>query len=159
MKDQNQLVIHLATDHAGFSYKNFVKEWLESEGYRVTDHGAHHLEEGDDFPDYIAKAAEAVSKDAAHARGVIFGGSGQGEAMLANRYKEVRAVVYYGGDKNIVTLSRNHNDTNVLSIGARFVERESLKSLITEWLEADFFTDGKYERRNQKIERLTRSDQ
>lgn len=156
MKNKDQFVIHLASDHAGFLHKNYLKEWLESEGFKVTDHGAYHHEESDDFPDYIAKAAEAVSKDASHARAIIFGGSGQGEAMVANRFPGVRATVYYGGNKDIITLSRNHNDANVLSIGARFVEKDSLESIVSDWLEEDFFTDSKYERRNQKIERLTK---
>lgn len=156
MENKNQLVIHLATDHAGFLYKNFVKEWLESEGYAVVDHGAYHHEEDDDFPDYIAKAAEAVSKDTTHARALIFGGSGQGEAMIANRFAHVRATVFYGGNKDIVKLSRNHNDANVLSIGARFVEKDDLKPIISDWLKEGFFTESKYERRNQKIERLTK---
>jgi ribose 5-phosphate isomerase B len=156
MKQKDQFVIHLATDHAGFGHKNYLKEWLESEGYQVIDHGAYHEEGSDDFPDYIAKAAERVSKDAAHAKAIVFGGSGQGEAMLANRFPGVRATVFYGGNKDIITLSRNHNDANILSIGARFVEKDELKSIVTLWLEATFFSDEKYERRNQKIERLTR---
>ena len=153
----SSFAIHLATDHAGFALKNAVKAWLEGEGYSVVDHGAHHLDELDDFPDFIREAAHAVSIAPAAARAIIFGGSGQGEAMVANRYPHVRATVYYGGDKKIVTLSREHNDANVLSLGARFVDEASAIPVIEEWLNTSFLGDEKYERRNQKIERITKS--
>ena len=150
------LTIHIATDHAGFSLKTEVVSWLMSEGYEVIDHGAHNHDEGDDFPDFIGKAARAVSQNPHATKAVIFGGSGQGEAMAANRFPHVRATVYYGGDERIVTLSREHNDANVLSIGARFVSLEETKRAITLWLETAFDGKEKRERRNQKIERLTR---
>jgi len=148
--------IHLASDHAGFELKGEVGTWLKEQGYEIVDCGAHQYDESDDFPDYIKLAAEAVSKAPAVSRAIIFGGSGQGEAMVANRYPHVRATVYYGGDEEIITLSRQHNDANVLSIGARFVSFETLKRVIPKWLCEDFLSDPKYERRNQKIERLTK---
>jgi ribose 5-phosphate isomerase B len=153
MNSQNHSVIHLATDHAGFEYKNAVKDWLQENGLEVVDHGAHHFDDQDDFPDHIAKAARAVSLNPAKAKAIIFGGSGQGEAMAANRFPHVRATVYYGGNKAIVTLSREHNDANVLSFGARFVSLEEVKEMITLWLETPALEDEKYVRRNQKIER------
>ncbi len=152
----NRPTIHLATDHAGFDHKNEVKVWLEEQGYTVVDHGALHLDRQDDFPDFISVAASAVSKDPVGSRAIIFGGSGQGEAMVANRYPHVRATVYYGGDESIVTLGRQHNDANVLSIGARFVGGEDTKRIIVAWLDEAFSNNEKYERRNQKIERITR---
>lgn len=148
--------VHLATDHAGLQLKNSVKLWLEGENFEVVDHGAHQLDEQDDFPDFIKKAAAAVSIAPATTRAIIFGGSGQGEAMVANRYPNVRATVYYGGNEEIITLSRAHNDANVLSIGARFVDEATAKKVIWDWLHAPFLTDPKYERRNQKIERITK---
>ena len=149
--------IHLATDHAGFTHKEAVRIWLESEGYIVTDHGAADLDPADDFPDYIVRAAKAVSAQPTH-RAVIFGGSGQGEAMLANRFVHVRAAVFYGGDETIPTLSRQHNDSNVLSIGARFVSVEVTKQVIWDWLHTPALTDEKYHRRNQKIEQFTKKE-
>lgn len=152
------MTIHLATDHAGFHYKETVKEWLVSEGYRVIDHGASTLDSEDDFPDFIALAAEAVSREwTQNSKGVIFGGSGQGEAMLANRFPNVRATVFYGGDETIPVLSRQHNDSNILSIGARFVDINVTKKVIWDWLHTDVFNDEKYQRRNQKIETITKS--
>jgi ribose 5-phosphate isomerase B len=148
--------IHLATDHAGLDLKNAVKVWCEREGYTVTDHGAHHFDALDDFPDFIKLAAEAVSKDPT-ARAIIFGGSGQGEAMVANRYPHVRATVYYGGNEDIISLSRQHNDANILSVGARFVTAEELITVLPVWLREMSLEDEKYQRRNQKIERITKS--
>ncbi|MEN9920583.1 MAG: hypothetical protein RL538_476 [Candidatus Parcubacteria bacterium] len=147
--------IHLATDHAGFERKNEVVQWLKEAGYIVVDHGAQHFDELDDFPDYIKLAAEAVSKEPT-ARAIIFGGSGQGEAMVANRFPNVRATVFYGGDEDIILLSRRHNDANVLSIGARFVSFETLERVLPKWLAEPFLADPKYERRNQKIERISK---
>lgn len=148
--------IHLATDHAGLELKNEALVWLTENGYTVVDHGAHHLDALDDFPDFIKLAAEAVSKDPL-SRAVIFGGSGQGEAMVANRYPHVRATVYYGGNEEIVTLSRQHNDANILSVGARFVSMEMLARVLPKWLTESVLPDSKYERRNQKIEHITKA--
>ncbi len=147
--------IHLATDHAGFEYKEEIKVWLQDLGYTIEDHGAHQLNEEDDFPDHISLAAEAVNQDPQGSRGIIFGGSGQGEAMLANSFPRVRATVFYGGDREIVRLSREHNDANMLSVGARFVSLDEVKDVIALWLETDVLTDQKYTRRNQKIEDIT----
>ena len=150
------MVIHLATDHAGFEYKQAISAWLQAEGFAVVDHGASTLDNQDDFPDYISLAATAVSNDSENCRAIIFGGSGQGEAMVANRYPNVRATVFYGGDQSIPALSRQHNNSNVLSIGARFVEIDIVKQVIWEWLHIDFADDEKYQRRNDKIESLTK---
>lgn len=147
--------IHLATDHAGYDLKNEVALWLKESGYQVVDHGAHVSDPEDDFPDYIKLAAEAISKEPT-ARALIFGGSGQGEAMVANRYPHVRATVFYGGDEELIKLSRQHNDANVLSVGARFVTFDTLNRVLACWLTEPFSADPKYDRRNQKIERLTK---
>lgn len=147
--------IHLATDHAGLELKQEVAAWLTEAGYTIVDHGAHQYDALDDFPDFIKLAANAVSKEPT-ARAIIFGGSGQGEAMVANRFPNVRATVFYGGDEDIILLSRRHNDANVLSVGARFVSFETLERVLPKWLSEPFLADLKYERRNQKIERITK---
>lgn len=149
--------IHLATDHAGFKHKEEVLVWLKAEGCNVIDHGASFYEEQDDFPDFISLAAKAVSKNPEDSVGIVFGGSGQGEAMVANRFPNVRATVYYGGNIEIVTLSRAHNNANLLSFGARFVEVEEVKKSIRHWLNTNPLTEEKYRRRNQKIELISRS--
>lgn len=154
------MTIHLATDHAGYEYKQAVKRWLRSEGFIISDHGATSIDPEDDFPDFISEAAKAVSEAAlaggSEARGIIFGGSGQGEAILANRYPGVRAAVFYGGAQEIPVLSRQHNDSNVLSIGARFVSVDEAKQVIWDWLHAPTLPDEKYHRRNEKIEQHTK---
>ena len=114
-----QPIIYFATDHAGFELKQallpFVRDIL---GYEVVDCGATSLNPEDDFTDFISQAAREVAANPDGTKAIILGGSGQGEAMLANRFHSVRAVVYYGGNKDIITLSRTHNDANVLSLGA-----------------------------------------
>ena len=108
------------------------------------------------FPDFIALAAAEISKAPSTTRAIIFGGSGQGEAMVANRYPLVRAAVYCGGEDTIPALSRQHNDSNILSIGARFVDINLAKRVIWDWLHTEPLADEKYTRRNQKIEALTK---
>ncbi len=146
------MVLHLATDHAGFEHKETVSLWLQAEGYTVVDQGAYTLNPEDDFTDYIALAAQAVSANPLETKAIIFGGSGQGEAMLANRYPGVRAAVFYGGEATIPVLSRQHNNSNVISIGARFVDINLTKKIIWDWLQAEPLSDEKYQRRNKKLD-------
>ncbi len=122
--------ILLATDHAGFSFKEKTKEILKSKKYEFEDMGAFEYNKDDDYPDFISKAAHKVSLHPDKYIAIIFGGSGQGEAIVANRFKNVRAIVYYGGNTDILELSKKHNDANVLSIGARFVYPEDLEDTI-----------------------------
>lgn len=127
------MTIYLATDHAGFELKEKIKIYLEElGGHEVYDCGALTLEPGDDYPEYIARAAEKVQFDALHepAMAVVFGGSGVGEAIVANRFRHVRAVVYAGGPLDVIKLSREHNDVNVLSLGARFVTEAEAKQAV-----------------------------
>ncbi|MEZ4156986.1 MAG: RpiB/LacA/LacB family sugar-phosphate isomerase [Candidatus Paceibacterota bacterium] len=142
--------IHLAADHAGFELKEAVKQFLLEQGREVEDHGAFELNKKDDYPDFVAPCAEAVASDSG-ALGIIFGGSGQGEAMVANRHEGVRAAVYYGGKQEIVRLSREHNNANVLSIGARFVDTDEALSVIKLWLELPFSNDERHVRRLAKF--------
>ncbi|MDO8602043.1 MAG: RpiB/LacA/LacB family sugar-phosphate isomerase [bacterium] len=142
--------IHLAADHAGFLLKERIKEVLMKAGHAVLDHGAFSLDKKDDYPDFINQAAEAISKNPAD-KAIILGGSGEGEAMAANRFKNVRAAVYYGGDDKIITLSREHNNANVLALGARFLtEREALHAVKT-WLATAFSDDARHKRRINKF--------
>lgn len=150
--DVKSLIIHLATDHAGFEHKEIAKEWLLEAGYEVIDHGASEFNPEDDFPDFIRLAAKAIVEDSEENKAIIFGGSGQGEAMMANRFPKVRAAVYYGGSPEIVTLSREHNDANVLSLGARFISPSEMKEVIKLWLDTEFTNVFKYQRRNDKLD-------
>lgn len=148
--------VYVASDHAGFEHKAAIVTWLQSEHYTVIDVGALHYDTLDDFPDYVMQAAIAVAAAPAARVGIIFGGSGQGEAMAANRFAGVRATVYYGGDTAIIDLSREHNDANVLSIGARFVTIDAAKHVIWQWLHHEASTDEKYTRRNRKLDTIAR---
>ncbi len=147
--------IYLATDHAGFIHKNAIRDWLKSENIAVTDFGAFVNNPDDDFPNFISQAARAVSQNQKHGA-IIFGGSGQGEALLANRFPRVRACVYYGGNQEIVSLMREHNDSNIMSIGARFIDIDEAKSCIWQWLHLPRNEEEKYIRRNQQISHITK---
>ncbi len=144
------MIIHIATDHAGLDLKNSLKEYLNSKGYEVVDHGAFEYDPKDDYPDFIFPCAKAVASDK-NSKGVILGGSGQGEAMAANRIKGIRAAVYYGSEVDIPILSRRHNNSNILSIGARFVSKKEIYAILDGWL-SEPFTGGRHQRRLDKLD-------
>lgn len=145
--------IFFATDHAGFELKEILVKFVRDElGYEVVDCGAETLQSNDDYPVFIKKAGESVAKDPDGARAIILGGSGQGEAMVANRFPGVRATVYYGGSEEIITLSREHNNANVLSLGARFVDEEKAKRVVSLWLETPFSNEERHVRRIAQID-------
>lgn len=153
--------IYLATDHAGFELKNKLKDILSSEGHEVVDKGPFHYDSQDDYPDLIKPAAEAVSADKG-SFGIILGGSGQGEAMCANRVGGVRAAVFYGdsGEQtdisgetiDIITSARTHNNANVLSIGARFLTEEEVLNAVRKFLSIPFKEEERHVRRINKLD-------
>ena len=145
------MIIHLATDHAGLDLKNSIKTYLLNKGFEVKDHGAHEYDPQDDYPDFIFPCAKAVAKDI-DSRGIIFGGSGQGEAMAANRIKGIRAAVFYNGPQEIIKLSREHNNANILSLGARFMTEEDIRNVINIWLKEPFGGD-RHQRRIDKLDK------
>jgi len=142
--------IHLATDHAGLELKNIIKDYLLTKNHEIVDHGAFEYDALDDYPDFIFPCAKAVSKDQ-KSRGIILGGSGQGEAMAANRIKGCRAAVFYNGPTEIVKLSREHNNANLLSLGARFMSQVEIINVIDLWLE-ESFAGGRHTRRIKKLD-------
>ena len=141
--------IVLATDHAGFELKEHVKRFLIKKGYDVKDFGALEYDGLDDYPDFILPAAKYISEH--KLIGIIFGGSGQGEAMAANRINGIRAAVFYNGPDEIVELSRLHNNANILSIGARFVSDQEVEKVIELWLSTDF-EEGRHKKRINKLD-------
>ncbi|OHA78968.1 MAG: ribose-5-phosphate isomerase [Candidatus Yonathbacteria bacterium RIFCSPLOWO2_01_FULL_43_27] len=145
--------IYIGTDHAGFELKEKLVVFLRELGHTVEDLGAHTYDDQDDYPDFIRPVAEAIARDT-EARGIILGGSGQGEAICANRVPHVRAAVYYGGAVDIAVLSREHNDANILSLGARFIEDEEAREVVRVWLETPFSGAGRHQKRNTKIDNL-----
>ncbi|MEK7542635.1 MAG: RpiB/LacA/LacB family sugar-phosphate isomerase [Patescibacteria group bacterium] len=142
--------IYLASDHAGFELKEEIKKYLGELGMAVEDMGAFGLDPADDYPDFIIPVAQKVSQNPDTDRGIVLGGSGQGEAIVANKIKGIRAAVYYGGSFDIVKLSRQHNNANILSLGARFLAPDEAKKAIKLWLETPF-EGGRHERRINKI--------
>ena len=148
--------IFLASDHAGFELKQKLAEFLIAEGHEVEDCGPRYYNPTDDYPDYIIPCAKKVAQNKG-SFGIVAGLSGQGEAMAANRVKGARAAVFYGGSwthegQKIIRLSRDHNDANILSIGARFVSEEMAKLAVKVWLGAPFLGEEKHARRVKKID-------
>ena len=141
--------IVLATDHAGFELKEHVKKFLLEKGFEIKDFGALEYDALDDYPDFIIPASKFVSKN--KLIGIIFGGSGQGEAIAANRIKGIRAVVFYNGPDDIIKLSRMHNNANILSIGARFVDNQRAEEIINLWLSTTF-EEGRHKKRVSKLD-------
>ena len=142
--------IYLASDHAGFELKNFIYKELTKINYDVEDCGPYELDPKDDYPDYIIPAAKKVAS-LENSRGIIMGGSGQGEAIAANRIKGIRAIVYYDGPLEIIKLSRNHNNANIISFGARFISNVKVKEVLNIWLN-EAFEGGRHIQRINKLD-------
>lgn len=146
--------IALGTDHAGYEYKERIKQYLTEHGHEVEDFGCHSPESCD-YPDFIYPAAEAVGTGKCD-RAIVFGGSGNGETIVANKGRGVRCAVTW--NKETARLSRAHNDANVLSIGARTVSIELAIEMVELWLKTAF-DGGRHLRRINKITALEQQDQ
>ncbi|HSX17997.1 MAG TPA: RpiB/LacA/LacB family sugar-phosphate isomerase [Candidatus Saccharimonadales bacterium] len=161
--------IALATDHAGYEQLKELSAYLESSGHDIKNFGPTSLKPDDDYPDFILPAAKSVATGECD-RGIILGGSGEGEAMAANKIKGIRCAVFYGpavprrvidaGGRTshdpyeIIRLSRQHNDSNMLSLAARFVALSDMKQVIKLWLETPFSDEERHKRRLGKINKL-----
>src|SRR5579872_6043960 len=144
--------IYIAADHAGFYLKKQLIQYLDLKGYDVEDCGAFEMNEEDDYVEFCADCAKKVVEDVG-SYGIVIGGSGNGEAIVANKIKGIRAAVYNSGKAEIAKLAREHNDANVLSLEARFISPEEAKRAVTVWLEAEF-EGGRHQRRIDKISKL-----
>jgi len=149
--------IYLAGDHAGFKLKEKLKLYLEKLGYLVEDLGPLEYNPKDDYPDFVIPLAKKVAKEK-NSRGIILAGSGEGEIIAANRIQGARAVLYYGSKnpEKILKLSRAHNNSNILSMGARFLTEKEIKKAVKIWLNAPFSDGTRHKRRLGKIEILSR---
>ncbi len=161
--------IAVSTDHAGFEHLKHLKEFLESLGHECQDFGPTNFDEADDYPDFIFSAAQAVA-DGDCEVGIILGGSGQGEAMAANRLKGVRCTLFYGpvtaktavdaegnvseDPYEILKLSRQHNHANMLSLSGRFLTIDEMKQAITTWLDTPFSDAERHVRRVRKLDEM-----
>ncbi len=126
--------IAIASDHAGFEYKEAIKAWLVAAGYDVTDFGTSSTAPVD-YPDFIRPAAQAVANGECE-RGIVLGGSGNGEAMVANKVRGVRCALCWNDET--ASLSRHHNDANVLSMGERMISKEIALRIVEIWLATPF---------------------
>ncbi len=139
--------IAIASDHAGFEYKEVIRAWLAARGDDVRDFGAFSAERVD-YPDFIRPAAEAVARGECE-RGIVLGGSGNGEAMVANKVRGVRCGLCWNEES--ARLNRQHNDANVLSLGQRMIPRELALRIVEVWL-TTLFDGGRHTARIAKIE-------
>jgi ribose 5-phosphate isomerase B len=139
--------VAIGSDHAGVTYKAMLIESMREMGHEVTDFGTHS-EEAVDYPDFIRPVAEAVARGDFE-RGVVLGGSGNGEAIVANKVRGVRCALCW--DATTARLARQHNDANVVSIGQRVVGAETARELVRVFLTTDF-EGGRHQKRLEKIE-------
>ncbi|UCF44595.1 MAG: ribose 5-phosphate isomerase B [Planctomycetota bacterium] len=140
--------IAIASDHAGFSYKEQIKTVLIEQGHELKDFGAHSAEPVD-YPDYIRPAAEAVASAECEC-GIVLGGSGNGEAMVANKVRGIRCAVCW--DLRSAKLSREHNNANMFSLGERMLSIHEALEIVDLWLKTPFAGD-RHQRRIEKIEK------
>ena len=138
----DHMKIAIGSDHAGFQYKDRIRDFLEGLGHSVTDFGTHS-EEPVDYPLFIRPVAEAVARGEFD-RGVVLGGSGNGEAIVANRVKGIRCALCWNADS--ARLGRQHNDANMLSLGQRMMSLETALQIVQIWLETPF-EGGRHQRR------------
>ena len=153
--------VYFASDHAGFDLKNALVEHVRALGHDVEDMGASVLNTEDDYPDFVLPCAERVAAEPG-SFGIVIGGSGEGEAMAANRVKGARAAVFYGNPPrsqtdaagralDIVASARAHNDANILSLGARFLAQGEAEAAAKRFLETPFSGEERHRRRLAKF--------
>lgn len=159
--------IAVSTDHAGYEQIKHIQTFLESLGHECKNFGPGQYDESDDYPDFIKPAAEAVASGQCD-MGIIFGGSGQGEAIVANRQKGIRCGVFYGpvapvkevdaegsqstDEYEILRLNRRHNNANMLSLGGRFLDQSTIEKAVSIWLETAYEEVERHARRIAKID-------
>jgi len=160
--------IYFAADHGGFELKKILVKFVRELGYEAYDCGAFTNDPADDYPSIIATAARKLSIDSLEgkdSRAIVIGASGQGEAIVANRFKGVRCLTYYGsaGEQkdmsgkmlDIISSTREHNNANALSLGARFVTEAEAKKTVEKWLTTAFPGDERHARRIKQIDEVS----
>ena len=158
--------IYIGADHAGFELKAALIDAMREKGYVVEDCGAHLYDADDDYPDIIKETIRKFLVDVqsqADSRAIVIGASGQGEAIVANRFKGVRCALYYGAPRGpqtdssghelgMIASSRAHNDCNALSLAARFMTPEEGVRAVLEWLKTPYMPEDRHTRRIWKID-------
>lgn len=159
--------IFIGTDHAGFVLKEKLVTFLKAQGHEVVDKGAYDYNEDDDYPDFVIPVAREVSKnpDPDMVRGIVMGATGEGEAIVANKFPHVRAVIYYGNahsvvddESDVIERSRAHNNSNVLSLAARYLTEEIMTNAVGLWLNTPFSGGERHIRRLAKIDQIKIND-
>jgi ribose 5-phosphate isomerase B len=147
----DDMKIAIGSDHAGYEYKEMIKQFLEEKGHAVHDFGTHS-DKSVDYPPFIRAAAIAVQEGECD-RGIVLGGSGNGEAMVANRLKGIRCALCW--NRETALLARGHNDANMLSIGARMISSDLALEIVDVWLNTPF-DGGRHVKRIQQIDETVR---
>lgn len=148
--------VHLGSDHAGFELKTHLVGWLRDQGHDPVDHGALAYDPDDDYPPYVLAAAAAVVADPG-SLGIVLGGSGNGEAMAANKVRGVRAALVW--NRRTAALAREHNDANVVSLGARELDPAQAVDLVATFLSTPFSAAPRHRRRIAELTRFEESGQ
>ena len=153
--------IFIGTDHVGFGLKEKLVITLSGAGHEVIDKGAFTYDEEDDYPDFTIPVAREVSQNPDKVKGIIIGATGEAEAFAANKFPHVRAVVFYGKSQSVVddkadiiSRSRENNNTNILILGARYLDEESMMAAVNLWLTTPFGGGDKHIRRLAKIDAI-----
>ena len=140
--------LHIGADHAGFDVKQFLVAALTERGHEVIDHGPSHFDALDDYPSFCLATGEGVANDPG-SLGIVLGGSGNGEQMAANKVDGVRAALVWS--REIAQLAREHNDANVISIGARMHERSDVLAFVETFVATPFSNDARHIRRIEQL--------
>lgn len=146
------MIIPIASDHAGFQAKEFVKSVLEEMGHMPVDFGTHS-EDSVDYPDFAVQVAKKVN-DGEHNQGILICGSGQGMCMTANKFDRIRAALVY--DEESAELTRQHNDANLLCLPGRSISEDQIRTILKKWFDTEF-EGGRHEKRVDKIHTLTKN--
>lgn len=149
------MIVYLGADHGGFELKENLKKYLTELGYELDDMGAHTLNPNDDYTDFVFPVAQKVAQDPQN-RGIVIGRSGQGEAIAANKLKGIRAAVCFS--EEMAKRTRDHNNSNILSLGADFINTETAKRIVKVFLETPFSGEERHVRRLKKIEEISKLD-
>jgi len=144
--------IFIGADHAGYNLKEELKKYLSYLDFAVEDMGSYRFKAQDDYPDFMFRVAEAISKNPKEYRGIVIGGSGQGEAMATNKVKGIRTAVVY--DQYSAKMSREHNDANIMALGAKTMDFKKAKNLVKIWLQTPFSQEKRHQRRLRKIAKM-----
>ncbi len=147
--------IYLATDHGGYELKEVLKDWLKENGYEVEDMGAKSFDPNDDYPDFIVPLAKQIAQES-DSLGIISGRSGNGEAIAANKIKGVRAAVCI--NEEMARKAKEHNNANILSLGADYMGVDEAKNTVKAFLETPFTIEERHVRRLKKIEEISKLD-